>query len=131
MTGAGYAQRDATYSADILSTADSAASCTDHPARDGSSEAGTSASCSPSLSQRSFASTQATTEFLESFRLLAAGGVAGAVSKTATAPLARLTILYQVFSASMLASIDVTQDNPCKLSSDQSVSMHDAQQQDA
>lgn len=32
----------------------------------------------------------------ESLKLLAAGGVAGAVSKTATAPLARLTILYQV-----------------------------------
>ena len=33
---------------------------------------------------------------LESAKLLLAGGVAGAVSKTATAPLARLTILYQV-----------------------------------
>lgn len=32
----------------------------------------------------------------ETGRLLAAGGVAGAVSKSATAPLARLTILYQV-----------------------------------
>lgn len=33
---------------------------------------------------------------LESLKLLVAGGFAGAVSKTATAPLARLTILYQV-----------------------------------
>jgi hypothetical protein len=33
---------------------------------------------------------------LESVKLLIAGGFAGAVSKTATAPLARLTILYQV-----------------------------------
>lgn len=33
---------------------------------------------------------------LESIKLLVAGGFAGAVSKTATAPLARLTILYQV-----------------------------------
>ena len=32
----------------------------------------------------------------ETGKLLAAGGVAGAVSKSATAPLARLTILYQV-----------------------------------
>lgn len=31
----------------------------------------------------------------ETGKLLAAGGVAGAVSKSATAPLARLTILYQ------------------------------------
>ena len=35
-------------------------------------------------------------EFEETAKLLLAGGVAGAVSKTATAPLARLTILYQV-----------------------------------
>ncbi|KAK9811166.1 hypothetical protein WJX73_007741 [Symbiochloris irregularis] len=34
--------------------------------------------------------------WLESAKLLLAGGVAGAVSKTATAPLARLTILLQV-----------------------------------
>ena len=37
-----------------------------------------------------------TAERIEAAKLLAAGGVAGAVSKSATAPLARLTILYQV-----------------------------------
>ena len=36
---------------------------------------------------------------METIKLLAAGGVAGAVSKSATAPLARLTILYQVRDA--------------------------------
>jgi hypothetical protein len=35
-------------------------------------------------------------EAVTSAKLLLAGGVAGAVSKSATAPLARLTILYQV-----------------------------------
>ena len=35
-------------------------------------------------------------ELLETLKLLLSGGVAGAVSKSATAPLARLTILYQV-----------------------------------
>lgn len=34
--------------------------------------------------------------WVESLKLLLSGGVAGAVSKTATAPLARLTILLQV-----------------------------------
>lgn len=38
---------------------------------------------------------------LETGKLLLAGGIAGAVSKSATAPLARLTILYQV-SGSMV-----------------------------
>ncbi|KAK9815221.1 hypothetical protein WJX72_000172 [[Myrmecia] bisecta] len=42
------------------------------------------------------ANSQAAAEVLETGKLLLAGGVAGAVSKTATAPLARLTILYQV-----------------------------------
>ena len=35
-------------------------------------------------------------EILETLKLLLSGGIAGAVSKTATAPLSRLTILYQV-----------------------------------
>lgn len=45
-----------------------------------------------------------TEDALESARLLLAGGVAGAVSKTATAPLARLTILYQVQGMTAAAS---------------------------
>ena len=36
------------------------------------------------------------TKISETAKLLLAGGVAGALSKSATAPLARLTILYQV-----------------------------------
>jgi len=36
---------------------------------------------------------------METVKLLAAGGMAGAVSKSATAPLARLTILYQARAA--------------------------------
>lgn len=35
-------------------------------------------------------------ELVETMKLLFAGGFAGAISKSATAPLARLTILYQV-----------------------------------
>ena len=34
-------------------------------------------------------------EYLETIKLLASGGLAGAVSKSCTAPLARLTILFQ------------------------------------
>lgn len=36
-------------------------------------------------------------ELVEVSKLLTSGGLAGAISKTATAPLARLTILYQVW----------------------------------
>ena len=47
-------------------------------------------------SQHSSDKRKHTTEISETAKLLLAGGVAGALSKTATAPLARLTILYQV-----------------------------------
>lgn len=96
MTGAGFAHREPTYDAEILSRTAGTADCADPMAGLGRDGAPSSTTCAPSVSNRSFASTQATTEFLESIRLLAAGGIAGAVSKTATAPLARLTILYQV-----------------------------------
>lgn len=43
-------------------------------------------------------------EALTSAKLLLSGGVAGAVSKSATAPLARLTILYQVGAWPMLTA---------------------------
>ena len=45
------------------------------------------------------AASRGDSEALTSAKLLLAGGVAGAVSKSATAPLARLTILYQVCTA--------------------------------
>ena len=38
-------------------------------------------------------------QLLETVKLLASGGFAGAFSKSCTAPLARLTILYQVCSS--------------------------------
>ena len=40
------------------------------------------------------------TDVSETAKLLLAGGVAGALSKSATAPLASLTILYQVLALS-------------------------------
>jgi hypothetical protein len=47
-------------------------------------------------------------EFLETLKLLASGGVAGAVSKSATAPLARLTILYQVYLLYLNSLVPIT-----------------------
>ncbi|KAL4428809.1 hypothetical protein ABPG77_005247 [Micractinium sp. CCAP 211/92] len=46
--------------------------------------------------QQADASVSYALDSLEEFKLLLSGGVAGAFSKTCTAPLARLTILYQV-----------------------------------
>lgn len=50
-------------------------------------------------------------DFLETLKLLASGGVAGAVSKSATAPLARLTILYQVCLFSLVI-LTITSRSP-------------------
>ena len=102
MTDAGYAQRGAQLQAKI--TQDAAESIgrrvTSSPDRSGSQ----STDCAPSFSGRkvSQASDVASSDLLENVRLLAAGGIAGAVSKTVTAPLARLTILYQVRSRAPL-----------------------------
>ena len=45
-----------------------------------------------------------TQDIMQTVKLLLAGGLAGAISKTATAPLARLTILYQVSHLHCMAS---------------------------
>lgn len=62
------------------------------------SVAGVAAKQGPDLKAQPSSSTTSTfqTDALENGKLLAAGGIAGAVSKSFTAPLARLTILYQV-----------------------------------
>lgn len=57
-------------------------------------------------------------EALETGKLLAAGGIAGAVSKSATAPLARLTILYQASSSAIAepnGGMQTTAIRPCLL----------------
>ena len=97
MTGAGYARNVPGMRSDIIR----------EPADPTIRLAGASAErsaaqntdCAPTFSGRSVTQTSqaASSDLLENFRLLAAGGIAGAVSKTVTAPLARLTILYQVW----------------------------------
>jgi hypothetical protein len=95
--GAGYARPSTALEGDVLgsseATADMMARSTDAQSPETSRQC---ADTSPAFSNRSYTGTKVyNTEVLESGRLLAAGGVAGAVSKTCTAPLARLTILYQ------------------------------------
>lgn len=51
------------------------------------------------------ASTRQPSHLLENFKLLGAGGIAGAFSKSCTAPLARLTILYQVINSLVLGLV--------------------------
>lgn len=60
------------------------------------SVAGVAAKQEPSLKAQPRHTSTFQTDAIENGKLLAAGGIAGAVSKSFTAPLARLTILYQV-----------------------------------
>ena len=70
----------------------------------------------------------------ETGKLLAAGGVAGAVSKSATAPLARLTILYQVCCEEIAvprtyihcASATAVHDGSCSIKCEHSLALADA-----
>ncbi len=123
MTNAGYAHRGPRLQAEIIqeSSEPMGRRATSSPDRSGAQ----STDCAPSFSGRklSQASDVASSDLLENVRLLAAGGIAGAVSKTVTAPLARLTILYQVRSrlrsdiASALACYtSCSCEPPCKVS---------------
>ena len=96
MTGAGFARTGPGVQADIIRDPLDSTLRLSSPEPERS--AAQSADCAPSFSGRTItqASQAASSVLMENFRLLAAGGIAGAVSKTVTAPLARLTILYQV-----------------------------------
>ncbi len=94
---AGYARPSTALEGNVIQSSEAASQRVGRSTDAGSPQATTeSAGCSPSFRNRSYGATKVyNTEAMESVRLLAAGGVAGAVSKTCTAPLARLTILYQ------------------------------------
>ena len=94
---AGYARPSTALEGNVIQSPEAASQRVGRSTDAGSPQATTeSAGCSPSFRNRSYGATKVyNTEAMESVRLLAAGGVAGAVSKTCTAPLARLTILYQ------------------------------------
>lgn len=94
---AGYARPSTALEGDVIRTSEASADRTRRSTVADSPETSRQcADCSPTFSNRTYEATKVyNTEILESGRLLAAGGVAGAVSKTCTAPLARLTILYQ------------------------------------
>jgi hypothetical protein len=96
MTGAAYARRGAGIQTDMIQDPPEPTLRLAGPNFDRAADESTD--CAPSFSGRSItqASHATSSDLLENFRLLAAGGIAGAVSKTVTAPLARLTILYQV-----------------------------------